>query len=192
MAAFMNVRRRKVYKQARIYNDDIYRKLFRFNRENLEWLANHFLDDNEDPVETRGGALSPTRKMEIFLRNLGDPGFQQGVAVDLDVNQSTVSRTLITVSEAIYSKRNNWITFPNTNDLLGVAINERANTKRMPSIIGAIDCTHVKITKPQIYGDEYVNRKGICSINVQATCNAKEIFTSVDATWPGSTYSRKL
>ncbi|CAH1967228.1 unnamed protein product [Acanthoscelides obtectus] len=70
--------------------------------------------------------------MEIFLRSLGDPGFQQGVAVDLDVNQSTVSRTLITVSEAVYSKRNNWITFPNTNDSLGVAINEWANTKRMP------------------------------------------------------------
>ncbi|CAH1959165.1 unnamed protein product [Acanthoscelides obtectus] len=105
-------------------------------------------------------------KMDIFLRSLGDPGFQQGVAVDLDVNQSTVSRTLITVSEAIYSKRNNWITFPNTNDLLGVAINEWANTKRMPSVIGAIDCTHVKITKPRIHGDEYVNRKGICSTNV--------------------------
>ncbi|CAH1979873.1 unnamed protein product [Acanthoscelides obtectus] len=87
MAAFMNVRRRKVYKQARIYNEDIYRKLFRFNRENVEWLANHLLDDNEDPVETRDGALPPTRKMEIFLRSLGDPVFQQGVAVDLDVNQ---------------------------------------------------------------------------------------------------------
>ncbi|CAH2004989.1 unnamed protein product [Acanthoscelides obtectus] len=122
-----------------------------------------------------------------------DPGFQQGVAVDLDVNQSTVSRTLITVSEAICSKRNNWITFPNTNDLLGVAINEWASTKRMPSVIGAIDCTHGKITKPRIHGDEYVNIKGICSIkNVQATCNAKEIFTSVDATWPGSVHVSRI
>ncbi|CAH2013047.1 unnamed protein product [Acanthoscelides obtectus] len=108
---------------------------YRFNRENVEWFANHFLDDNEDPVETRGGALSPTRKMEIFLRSLGDPGFQQGVAVDLDVNQRTVSRTLISEPEAIYCKRNNWITFPNTNDLLGVAINEWANTKRMHRIM---------------------------------------------------------
>lgn len=31
----------------------------------------------------------------------GDPGFQQGVGADINVNQSTVSRTLVTVSEAI-------------------------------------------------------------------------------------------
>lgn len=122
----------------------------------------------------------------------GDPGFQQGVGVDIDVNQSTVSRTLVTVSEAIYSKRNHWIKFPNTNELLGVAINEWANTKQMPRVIGAIDCTHIKITKPSIHGDEYVNRKGVCSINVQATCNSKEVFTSVDASWPGSVHDSRI
>lgn len=62
----------------------------------------------------------------------------------------------------------------------------------MPRVIGAIDCTHVKITKPSIHGDEYVNRKGVCSINVQATCNAKEIFTSVDASWPGSVHDSRI
>ncbi|XP_050309029.1 putative nuclease HARBI1 [Anthonomus grandis grandis] len=121
-----------------------------------------------------------------------DPGFQPGVGVDLDVNQSTVSRTLATVSKAIYSKRNNWIKFPNTNELLTVAINEGARGERMPRVIAVIDCTHVKITKPSIHGDEYVNRKGVCSINVQATCNAREMFTSVDASWPDSVHDSRI
>jgi hypothetical protein len=44
---------------------------------------------------------------------------------------------------------------------------------------------HVRILKPSTHGNDYVNRKAIASLNVQATCNAKEIFTSIDAWWPG-------
>ncbi|XP_050301600.1 putative nuclease HARBI1 [Anthonomus grandis grandis] len=123
----------------------------------------------------------------------GDPRFQQGVGVDLDVDQSTVSRTLATVSKAIYLKRNNWIKFPNTNELLRVAINQGARGERMPRvIIGVIDGTHVRITKPSIHADKYVNRKWVYSINVQATCNSREMFTSVDASWPGSVHDSRI
>lgn len=31
----------------------------------------------------------------------GDPGFQQGIGADINVNQSTLSRTLETASKAI-------------------------------------------------------------------------------------------
>nr|CAI5837955.1 unnamed protein product [Callosobruchus analis] len=39
---------------------------------------------------------------------------------------------------------------------------------------------HVRISKPAQFGDEYINRKGFASINVQA----QEKFTSVDVQWP--------
>lgn len=41
--------------------------MFSFNRENVDWLADHLLGVT---VETRGGALSSTPKMEVFLRSL--------------------------------------------------------------------------------------------------------------------------
>nr|CAI5845073.1 unnamed protein product [Callosobruchus analis] len=56
---------------------------------------------------------------------------------------------------------------------------------QLPCASGAIDCTYIRIQKPSEHGDEYYNRKGYYSINVQATCNAKEEFTSTDAEWPG-------
>jgi hypothetical protein len=59
-------------------------------------------------------------------------------------------------------------------------------------VIGAIDCTHVRITKPHENGDDYVNRKNYPSINVQATCNAEEKFTSVNASWPGSVHDSRI
>jgi hypothetical protein len=43
-----------------------------------------------------------------------------------------------------------------------------------------------------MFGDEYVNRKGFPSINVQATCNEKYIFTSIDASWPGSVHDSRV
>ncbi|PSN41235.1 hypothetical protein C0J52_13430 [Blattella germanica] len=51
--------------------------------ENVQWLTNHFLNDNN---ETRGGALTNEQRMKIFLRYLSDPGFQSGVAEDIRVD----------------------------------------------------------------------------------------------------------
>nr|CAI5864404.1 unnamed protein product [Callosobruchus analis] len=54
------------------------------------------------------------------------------------------------------------------------------------------EARHNRIPKPSEHGDEYYNRKGYFSINVQATCNAKEEFTSIDAQWPGSVHNSTI
>ncbi|KAG8317660.1 hypothetical protein J6590_023005 [Homalodisca vitripennis] len=51
---------------------------------------------------------------------------------------------------------------------------------RFPTAVGVVDCTHVGIQKPYLHGDEYINRKRKPTLNVQATCDASEKFTSVD------------
>ena len=59
--------------------------------------------------------------------------------------------------------------------------------------VGAIDCFHVEIEKPAgAWGNEFINRKGWASINVQATVNADEWFTSVDCRWPGATHDSRI
>ena len=63
---------------------------------------------------------------------------------------------------------------------------------QFPYSIGAIDCTHVRIPKLKEHGDEYINRKGFTIINVQATCNAHEIFNSIDVQWPGSQHDSRI
>ena len=47
----------------------------------------------------------------------------------------------------------------------------------------------------QIGGDDagkFVNRKGVCSINGQVTCDAKKKITNIVAWWPGSTYDSRI
>ncbi|KAI4465063.1 hypothetical protein MML48_3g00003819 [Holotrichia oblita] len=127
-------------------------------------------------------------KMELYLRTLGDPGFQEGVGADLGIYQSTVSKTINEVASKIVRRKGMWIRFPLTP-------NELEEAKRgwhMPDAIGAVDCTHIKIRKPVLHGEEYFNRKGFCSINVQATCNYNECFTSVDVSWPGSVHDSRV
>ena len=76
MAEFMNLernshRKKKNYKLRRYGEEDNFKALFRFSRENVNWLSEHFL--GVDLGERRGGALTNVQKMQTFP---SDPGFQ--------------------------------------------------------------------------------------------------------------------
>lgn len=189
MADLVQVRAIKNYKPRlpTILSD--FKALYRFEECNVQWLADRFLGASE---ETRGGALSPVHKMKVCLRYLSDPGYQKGIGQELGVSQATVSRTVNAVVDSIISQANEWIKFPTTEEEITEAKQLWQNKFRFPTAIGAIDCSHVGILKPNRHGDEYVNRKGKPTINVQATCDATEKFTSVDASWPGSVHDSRI
>lgn len=98
------------------------------------------------------------------------------------------------VRRKILGKADVWIKFPSGPAEVADAKQDWLARFQMPCTIGVIDCTHVRITKPSLqnHGDDYINRKMFPSINVQATCNAKEWFTSVDASWPGSVHDSRI
>jgi hypothetical protein len=76
MADFVHARNVKRYKIRHEPLNTDFKKLYRFDRDNVHALAVYFL--GRDHVETRGGALSAEQKMRIFLRYVADPGFQAG------------------------------------------------------------------------------------------------------------------
>lgn len=54
--------------------------------------------------------------------------------------------------------------------------------RQFPRVIGAIDCTHIKIESPnRNVGEKFRNRKGFFSINVQAVCNSRMQFINIVA-----------
>ncbi|CAH2017260.1 unnamed protein product, partial [Acanthoscelides obtectus] len=112
--------------------------------------------------------------------------FQIGIGEAIGVHQSTASRTVSNVITRIVRKSSIWIRFPTTCEDLH---NAKMSGKKT---IGAIDCTHIPILNPFIHANEYVNRKNFASINVQATCNSNEEFTSVDVSWPGSVHDSRI
>nr|CAI5868928.1 unnamed protein product [Callosobruchus analis] len=82
---------------------------YRFSKSNVEWLAEHFL---EDTAETREGALNSRQKMQTFLRLLSDPGFQIGVGKDEGVHRTIVSKTVKFILMKIIQKSHISLRFP--------------------------------------------------------------------------------
>ncbi|CAH2009012.1 unnamed protein product [Acanthoscelides obtectus] len=130
--------------------------------------------------------------MKICLRYLGDPGYQQGIGQELGVSQATVSRTVDRVVNSIVAQSNEWIKFPTTNHELMEAKRIWQSMYKFPTAIGVIDCTHIRTLKPNRHGDEYINRKGKPTSNVQATCDAREMFKSLDVSWSVSVHDSRI
>nr|CAI5826498.1 unnamed protein product [Callosobruchus analis] len=88
--------------------------------------------------------------------------------------------------EKVLQNAHLYIKFPSTSDEIGEAQHLWQQEYMFPAAIGVLDCTHVRISKPPQFGYEYIYiyRKCFASINVQATCNAQEKFSSVDVQWP--------
>ncbi|KAK9753041.1 hypothetical protein QE152_g3766 [Popillia japonica] len=103
-------------KRRKVTDNRDYKVLYRFTKENVEWITHYFYGD--DNLDTRGGAVSNEIKMKRFLRYVGDPDFQSGIGEDLGIHQSTVSKIITEVSNKIYERANEWKKFPQTNEEL--------------------------------------------------------------------------
>lgn len=111
---------------------------------------------------------------------------------DIGIHQTTVCKTFWEVGQRIYAKANQWIKFPSSDLEFNDALRSWQRRNEFPNAIGAIDCTHVPILKPSEFGDEYINRKGFASFNVQAICDGSGTFLNVDCSWPGSVHDSRI
>lgn len=189
MVDFINVRNRKNYRKRRSISPSKSKLLLRFESESVDYISDYFLPEKD---ESRGGALASRQKMEIFLRYVSDTGFQTGIGEDFGVHHTTVCKTISEVADCILEKAHHWIKFPSNLDVTEEARIKWSNRFQIPTVIGAVDCTHAQIKKSPEFVDDFINRKGFASINVQVTCDVNELITSVDAQWPGSVHDSRI
>ena len=81
--------------------------------------------------------------MEVFLRYVGNPGFQTGVRKNMGIHESTVSRTFATVVEAIVAKADTWIEFPVDPADFQAAKDDWQNKFTFPCAIGVLLTAHM-------------------------------------------------
>ena len=93
------------------------------------------------------------------------------------------------ISRCIARRKSCFMTFPLN---LSTFKQDFYNIAGFPSVLGAMDCTHIPIVSPGDNAEVYRNRKGFFSINVQAICNANRYFTNVVARWCGSTHDSRI
>lgn len=82
-----------------------------------------------------------------------------------------------------------YIRFPQTQDEIELTKLSFQRFFNFPGIVGIIDGTHVDLSSLRTnIEQDYVDRRGNHSINVQVICNANMIFTNVNARFPGASH----
>ncbi|WAR22578.1 HARB1-like protein [Mya arenaria] len=137
---------------------------YRFDRNGIDFLV-ALLGQSIQPKALRNKALSTKQKVLITLRYLATGPIQLNDADIHGVSQPTVSRVLSQVIAALSSPEliRRYIRLPrrieecrrNAEHIRGIA--------RFPSVIGAIDGTHINIVAPHVQEEIYKsqNHQGI-------------------------------
>ncbi len=107
-------------------------------------------------------------------------------------SKSTAHRIVCRVSSAIGQLSPDYIKFPETDVDQQETCQEFYRTARFPRVIGAMDCTHVRIVSPGAQAELFRNRKHYFSVNVQAICNSNMKFTNIVARWQGSAHDSTI
>ena len=157
---------------------------YRMNRDGINKLEG-LIGIQIAPRTARHHSLSAREKILITLRYLASGVFQINDGDLHHVAQSTVSKSITEVVNCLSSQEVivQFIRFPMDAAALNDQVREFAGIANFPKVVGAIDCTHVKILAPSLEEEIYVNRKGYHSINVQVIFNAFDIICDVVARW---------
>jgi hypothetical protein len=109
------------------------------------------------------------------------------------IHKSTASRVIRLVTRKIAALRPEFINFPEEEEDRRTVVQEFYNISGFPRVIGAVDCTHVRIRNPGGNNAEYYrNRKSFFSINVQTISDANRRIQSIVARWPGSVHDSTI
>lgn len=141
----------------------------------------------------RSRHVRPIAQLLICLRLYALGSMQISIADFAGVCTATVCNILPRVTCAIAAQRRNFVKMPQTEAEMVAASEAFYKFARFPRTIGAIDCTHIKIQSPG--GDaaeNYRNRKGWFSFNVQAVCSADMKIINIVTRWPGSSHDQTV
>ncbi|KAJ8980659.1 hypothetical protein NQ317_017585, partial [Molorchus minor] len=109
------------------------------------------------------------------------------------IHKTTSGRIVKRVTDALLTLLPNYIKSPQNIDEQRQCQQKFYLIRNFPRVLGAIDCTHVRIASPG--GDNaetYRNRKGYFSLNVQAVCDSNNKITDIVARWPGSSHDSHI
>ncbi|XP_030058313.1 putative nuclease HARBI1 [Microcaecilia unicolor] len=139
-----------------------------------------------DPSTARSHAVPGLLKLLTILQFFATGTFQHVLRGNSGVDQATVSRHLSQVLRALKKCVRKYIAFPTGEEEWRRIKMDFYKIAGMPSVLGAIDCTHVAFTPPAAEEMQYRNRKMGYSLNVQAVCDAHLRILDVVTRFPGS------
>ncbi|XP_050505022.1 putative nuclease HARBI1 [Diabrotica virgifera virgifera] len=174
------------------FDDVDFKTRFRLSKDSVDQLL-HLIGNQLHPLSNRNRPIDVRNQVLIALRFYATGSFQICTGDHFNVSKATVCRIVRKVSHYIALLRPQFLQMPQNRNELNKVQNDFYHILRFPRVLGAIDCTHIKIQAPGgEHGELFRNRKGWFSINVQATCNAQLKFIDIVARWPGSVHDSTI
>ncbi|VEN47183.1 unnamed protein product, partial [Callosobruchus maculatus] len=116
----------------------------------------------------------------------------RSVADFAGVSIASACRIIKEVSGSIAELGELYIKMPSTNQELEVTAAEFYRKARFPRVIGAIDCTLIRIDSPGGDDAEIYSRKQFFGVNVQTVSDCRLRIRIIVARWPGSTHDETI
>ena len=126
----------------------------------------------------------------MAVRYFAQGGFLPVVGDLHGISDRAASKCIHSVATAICERIENFIRWPNQEELLDIQQKFYRKSRGFPKIAGLIDGSQVTINGPHPPANEmaYINRKGVHAINCQIVCNSEMKIFSFDSSWPGSNH----
>ena len=137
--------------------------------------------------------ISVAKQVAATLYYLADEGRMQTVVDSFGIGKLTVSKIIRRVTQAIsnYLGSKYIVRATNKKDTEEMTSNFY-NSHGFPNCIGALDGTHVGVKKPSLNASDFINRKGKCTLNIQAAADYNYCFFDVVIKWPGSVHDARI
>ena len=127
------------------FNDEKLFRKFRFRRQDIIAITDDI--ERDINIASRSGSLSPLLQVLVTLRYYASGSFLDVCGELLGIDQSTVSRTVIQITEAFLRQVHNHVRLPNRLQ----ADRTKAkfyDTNGFPNVVGCIDGTQIRIQAP--------------------------------------------
>ncbi|XP_041068359.1 putative nuclease HARBI1 [Carcharodon carcharias] len=157
-----------------------------FSREAVTELC-HLVQEQLQPRTRAWTALPVAVKVTVALNFYTTGSFQAASGLINDITQYAIHCCIRDVTEVLYSKRNQFISFPmETENQEERALGFR-QMAGFPQVQGVLGCAHVALRAPYDDPGVYVNKKGFHSLKVQLVCDHQRRVMQVCSRFPGST-----
>lgn len=173
-------------------NDDIdLVSRFRFRRNDIDFIVNIIEDDIRHNTD-KNHALSPSQQLLVALRFYASGSFYNVIGDSIHVSAPTVCQIIRRVSLALSARLDAHVNISNVPEYARQMKAKFSDMAGFPGVLFCIDGSHIEIQAPSEDENDYVNRKGRHSINVQFMCDADLRIVNTVIRWPGSTHDSRM
>jgi predicted DNA-binding protein YlxM (UPF0122 family) len=144
----------------------------------------------EDRAYGKAGML-PEKQLFIFLWYLVNQNSMRECGRLFNVSKATVHKCVRRVSIAISGLTKTFIKWPSIEEQAEISANIEEQS-HIPNCVGFIDGTHIRLSAVPDGEQDYINRKGYPSVQLQLICDDKMMIRDAYVGWPGCAHDARV